>query len=203
MRDISSIVFDFGGTLSSQSYFHVLGLEFCRVVDVCIWGEGEADWCDPWVRGEKTSVEIADYLAGLTGIDTARILAALDAGCARLALHPAIWRFAQAQQAQGRQTALVTLNMDVFSRVIAPSLGFYKVFDVVINSSDYRTDDKVRLWELAFAQLDGCTFANSLLIDDKQKYVERFQACGGQAYQYTTDAAFAKWEQSAWRRVMG
>ena len=196
MHNIDCVIFDFGDTLSSQPYFRELGLEFLQVVDTKIWGDGAASWCDPWVRGELKSEDIAGYLAGLTGITPARILDALDAGCANLQLHPAIWRFARAQRIQGRKTALVTLNMDVFSRVIVPSLGFSQVFDAVINSSDYRIGDKVQLWELAFAQLDGCTFANSLLIDDKLKYIERFQARGGMAYQFTTDAAFAEWEKT-------
>ncbi len=195
---IRCIVFDFGGTLSAHPYFHALGPEFCQVVDTRIWGDGAADWCDPWMRGDKTSADIADYLAGLTGLSAPRILAALDAGCARLTLHPAIWRFAQAQRARGRQTALVTKNMDVFTRIVVPALHFAQVFDVIINSSDHRTDDKELMWERAFAQLDGCAFENSLLIDDKLKYIERFQARGGMAYQYTTDAAFAEWEVTVW-----
>lgn len=190
---LRAIIFDFGGTLSSQPYFHRLGSAFLEVVNTRIWGDGEAEWCDPWVRGEKTSAEIADYLAALTGIDAAHILHELNAGCAALDLHPAIWQFARAQRARGRQTAVVTLNMDVFTRVIAPSMGFYEVFDVVVNSSDHRTDDKIQLWELALTQLDGCTFANSLLIDDSEKHVARFQSRGGQVYRYTTDAAFAAW----------
>jgi 8-oxo-dGTP pyrophosphatase MutT (NUDIX family)/FMN phosphatase YigB (HAD superfamily) len=202
LAGIHCIVFDFGGTLSSHPYFYALGPEFLRVVNTCIWGDGEAEWCDPWVRGEKTSGEIADYLAGLTALPATRILTALDDGCARLPLHPAIWRFAQAQRAQGRHTALVTLNMDVFTRVIAPSWGFDQVFDVVINSSDYRTGNKMQLWEMAFSRLDGCTFANSLLIDDKLKHVESFRAHGGLAYRYTTDEAFARWAQALERPIM-
>jgi len=120
----------------------------------------------------------------------------LDAGCANLQLNPAVWRFAQAQRTQGRHTALVTVNMDVFTRVVVPAHGFDRVFDVVVNSADYGTEDKNALCEIAFGQLDDCTFEDSLLIDDMPKCLDAFRARGGMAHQYTTDAAFAEWTLS-------
>ena len=137
--------------------------------------------------------EIADT-AARTGVTAAALLAQLELGCARLPLHPEIWRFAQAQRALGRQTALVTVNVDIFSRVIAPALQLSQVFDVVVNSADVHELDKIALCEIAFRRLDGCAFHNSLLIDDTPHNVAAFRARGGMAYQFTTDAAFAAWQ---------
>ena len=63
---------------------------------------------------------------------------------------------------------------------------------------DYGTEDKNALCKIAFDRLDGCTFANSLLIDDSPKVIDAFRARGGMAYQYTTEAAFAEWEMDTW-----
>ncbi|HEY3375973.1 MAG TPA: hypothetical protein VGL77_00640 [Armatimonadota bacterium] len=197
MNPLRCIIFDFAGTLSPTPYFWPLGADFCRVVTEAIFtGENKTRWAGPWCCGTLSSAEIADYLAPLTGITPERILAGLDAGCADLQLNPAIWRFAQAQGAQGaqgRRTVLATVNMDVFSRVVVPAHGFDRVFDVVVNSAEYGTEDKNALCEIAMAQLEGCTFANSLLIDDRAKYLDAFRARGGMTYQYTTDEAFAEW----------
>jgi len=190
---IRCVVFDYGDTLSSDHYFKALGPDFDALVDREIFSDNTPTWCDPWARGELTAEIVADHLAGLSGLSPEHILEQLAAGCARQALHQAIWQFAQAQRKLGRKTALVTLNFDIFSRVIVTALGFDRIFDVIVNSAEYRTDDKARMWEIAFSRLDGCDFANSLLIDDKAKYTERFRARGGMAYQYTGDEDFARW----------
>lgn len=197
MNSIHCIIFDFANTLSHTPYFWPLGSEFETVVTQAIFtGENKTRWASPWCCGTVSSADIAEYLSGLTGITPERILSALDEGCAHLQLNPAIWRFAQAQRAQGRRTVLATVNMDVFTRVVAPAHGFDRVFDVVVNSADYGTEDKNALCEIAFGQLDDCTFENSLIIDDMHKYLDAFRARGGMAYRYTTDEAFAGWALS-------
>lgn len=195
--DIRCIVFDFANTLCSENYFAPLGDEFQAVVKAAIFtGENKTRWASPWCCNALSSADIAEYLGGLTGITTERILAALDEGCTNLRLNPHIWRFAQAQRALGRRTVLATVNMDVFTRVVVPAHGLDRVFDIVVNSADHGTEDKNALCEIAFAQLEGCNFENSLLIDDWPTVIEAFRARGGMTYQYTTDEAFAEWEAS-------
>jgi len=190
---IRCVAFDYAYTLCSDHYFKELGPDFDGLVHREIFNDNTPKWCDPWLRGELTAEDIVAHLAAFSGISHAHIMAQLRQGCAHQTMHPAIWQFAQAQRAQGRKTALVTLNMDIFSQVVVPSMGFDYVFDVIVNSADHRHDDKMMLWEYAFSQLDGCDFANSLLIDDNAKYVEYFRAHGGMAYQYTGDEDFARW----------
>jgi FMN phosphatase YigB (HAD superfamily) len=197
-RQIRCIVFDFAATLCSELYFLPLGTEFLNIVQEEIFKRGNEQWVDPWIRGELNSTDIADYLSTLTDIPAEHILSGLDEGCAQLNMNPAIWLFAQVQRKLGRQTALVTLNMDVFSRVIVPAFGFDQIFDIVVNSADYREDNKIKLWEIAFTQLEGCSFENSLLIDDGIKNIANFRAHGGMAYQYTSDDAFIEWETNEW-----
>lgn len=197
MNPLRCIIFDFAGTLSPTPYFWPLGEEFCAVVTQAIFtGVNKTLWASPWCCGTLSSADIADYLSGLTGLAPERILTSLDEGCANLQLNQAIWRFAQAQRAQGRRTVLATVNMDVFTRAVAPAHGFDLVFDVVVNSSDYGTENKNALCEIAFQQLGDCSFENSLLIDDMPKYLNAFRVRGGMSYRYTTDEAFMEWAQT-------
>lgn len=193
-RPIRCVVIDFANTLSSEPYFSTLGPDFCAVVTQAIFtGDNAKRWAGPWCCGELSSAEIAVHLSELTDLPANRILAALDDGCSHMQLNPAVWRFAQAQHAHGRRTVLATVNSDVFTRVVAPAHGFNNVFDVIVNSSDYGTEDKNALCEIAFAQFDGCSFENSLLIDDSPNVLEAFRIRGGMAHRYTTDEAFADW----------
>jgi len=192
------IIIDFANTLCSELYFAPLGEDFQAVVRAAIFSEENKErWATPWCCGRLSSEDIATHLAGLTGITPDCIISALAEGCAKMHFNPAVWRFAQAQRELGRSTVLATVNMDIFTRVVVPAHGLDRVFDVVVNSSDYGTDDKNALCEIALAQLDGCTFANSLLIDDSVAAIAAFRSAGGMAYQYTTDAAFAAWA-SCW-----
>lgn len=189
--NIRCIIIDFANTLCSELYFGTLGAGFQALVSKEIFGEANNKrWSTPWCCGRLSSEDIAAHLAGLTGIAPERILVALAESCANMHFNPAIWRFAQMQRALGRRTVLATVNMDIFTQVVVPAHGLDRIFDVVVNSSDYGTDDKNALCEIALAQLDGCTFANSLLIDDSAAAIAAFRVAGGMAYQYTNDAAF-------------
>ncbi len=191
------MVFDFAGTLCSTPYFWPLGPEFLAVVTEAVFtGENKALWAGPWCRGEIGAEDIAEYLSGLTGLTTRRILEGLERGCSDLAMNPAVWRFAREQRARGRRAVLATVNMDVFTRIVTPAHGLHEVFDAVMNSADCGTEDKNALCQAAFNKLDGCCFGNSLLIDDSAKAVESFRSRGGRAHRYTCDEAFAEWVQT-------
>lgn len=195
-KAIRCIIFDFADTLSFTPYFWPLGSRFLTIVTEAIFtGANKASWANPWCCGKLSSEDIAEYLSQLSGLTTKRILEGLNEGCSNLQLNSAIWHFAQAQRAQEKYTVLATVNVDVFTRIVVPAHGFDKVFDVVVNSADYGTEDKNTLCEIAFSQLDGCTFENSLLIDDSTKATDAFRKRGGMVYKYTCDEAFVRWVQ--------
>ena len=118
----------------------------------------------------------------------------MEAGCKNLSMNQAVLDLALAQRPQGRKTTLVTANMDVFSSVIVPSHGLDRLFDVILNTFDYRELDKEVLWPIAFERL-GVEFGydNSLLIEDSSDNVARFRAHGGQAYRFQDDERFVEW----------
>ncbi len=109
-------------------------------------------------------------------------------------LNAAVWEFAIGQRAVGRKTALVTVNMDVFSRIVVPAHGLDRIFDVIVSSSDHRDLRKEILWGLAFAQLgDNLHYGNSLLIDDSPQATALFESRGGTAHRYENDQRFREW----------
>ena len=115
-------------------------------------------------------------------------------GCQNLAFNQAVWDFAVAQKEEGRKTALVTANMDVFSTIVVPAHNLEKVFDIILNTFDYKELRKERLWPVAFERLDAeIGYHNSLLIEDGEQEPTKFRELGGWAYQYHNDEQFEAW----------
>jgi FMN phosphatase YigB (HAD superfamily) len=189
------VVFDYGFTLSSATYFNVVPPECPR------WHEliqehifAHPTLVDEWMAGEHTLVELASILAPHVGMDVPTIVHTMEEGCRSLASNQAVLDFALAQRPSGRKTALVTGNMDVFDAVVVPAHGLDRIFDVILNSYDYRELDKRVLWPIAFEQLGpGIGYHNSLLIEDSLSSVRRFRAAGGTSYRYQGDEGFLEW----------
>lgn len=192
--EVKCVVFDFAGTLCSESYFRPLGAAFLDLVAERVFGHSSEQWADPWMRGDISSHEIAAHLSRLSGLTEDAILDGLHDGCRTLGFNAAVWAFAKAQEREGRKTVLATANMDVFSEIVVPSHSLSIVFDVVVNTSDFGTLEKEVLWQEAFHRLgDGITFSNSLLIDDSPRMISIFRDMGGAAHQYTNDSEFQHW----------
>lgn len=193
-QHIRCVVFDFGLTLSSGPYFEPLGQEGVARISALIFGDNAHRWADPWMRGELSSRDVARYLAEHTPYSVEELLDALRRGCSNMTFNPAVWDLALQERGIGRKLALVTANMDVFTEVIVPAHRLDETFHAIVNSADYGTLDKVVLWQHAFDLIgEGCSFADSLLIEDSLANVERFRALGGQAYRYTNDASLRAW----------
>ena len=186
---IECVVFDFGGTLSSDPYFKELEPDAFDLVQQHLFDDKE--FVGRWMTGELSSRNICDYIAGPVGLPADEILDSLRGGCSRLLFNDAVWDFAIEQRGAGRKTTLVTANMDVFTEVIVPTHGLADIFDAIVSSSDHGTGDKEVLWPVAYDALGGgYGYANSLLIEDSPQQVEIFRRLGGQACRYTGDEAF-------------
>ena len=198
---IKCVVFDFGFTLSPDYYFKIAPEEcpqWHEVIQEHIFGEPGI--VVPWMKGELTTLDIAGILSKHIPLDTPTIAATMEKGCENLDFNPAVWNFAMAQKAAHRKTALVTDNMDVFSKVVVPAHSLDRLFDVILNSSDQHEIRKELLWPIAFAILgNGIEYTNSLLIEDGETEPALFRKLGGFAYQYSNDTAFFHWlDRSDW-----
>lgn len=191
---ISSVIFDFAGTLCFGRYFEPLGQESLDVIGTLIFGDSCAEWADPWMKGDLTCEHIASYLSEHLPESREAILSALREGCSSMTFNPVVHDFALAQREAGRRTALVTANMDVFSEVVVPAHELDYVFDLVLNTSDHRTLDKSILWRKALDAFGPeFSFPTSVLIDDSPRMISMFKSLGGYAYMYEGDAAFQAW----------
>jgi len=193
-KRIRSVIFDFAYTLCSELYFKPLGQDALDLIDRLIFGDSSTRWADPWMTGELTSRDIAAYLSEHLHESEDEILSALRLGCSNLTFNPAVYSFALQQRRNGRKTALVTGNVDVFTEVVVPCHGLNGVFDVVLNTADHGTRDKGVLWRRAFRAFGPeYDFQSSLLIEDGSKWVSLFESLGGWAYRYEEDRAFQDW----------
>lgn len=192
---IKCIVFDFGFTLCPDLYFKVTPSGYPQWRDIIqehVFEEPEI--VEPWMSGALTIVDIAGVIARYIDIDIPSIVETMEKGCERLSFNPAVWDFAVAQKCAGRKTALVTANMDVFTRVVVPSHGLQDVFDVILNTFDYKELRKEYLWPIAFQRLgENIHYGSSLLIEDGLLATAKFRELGGYAYQYSTDELFLEW----------
>ncbi len=149
------------------------------------------------MRGELSLTDIAQVVSDYIDMDVPSIIAMMEKGCTGLVFNPAVWDFAVAQKSRGRKIALVTDNMDIFTRVVVPAHQLDRVFDSIVNSSDVHEIDKQFLWPVAFRQLgNGIGYSNSLLIEDGATEPAKFRSLGGTAYQYSNDTAFLEWLDS-------
>lgn len=192
---IRCVIFDFGGTLSSDFYFNVNPPnrpDWFSTIQQRLFADQPL--VDRWLRQEVALEDIAAVLAPELAMPVAEVLHWAVLGCQRVKMNPAVWQFAEQLKATGRSIAIVTGNMDVFNRFIRPNQRLDDLFPVIINSCDYGELDKTILWPLAFQALGPeINYHNSLLIEDSPNNVARFVAKGGFAFRYTDDAALKRW----------
>jgi FMN phosphatase YigB (HAD superfamily) len=192
---IKCVVFDFGNTLSSEYYFNISPPgcpQWFEFIQEHIFGQPSIT--NPWMKGDLTSLDIAGMLTKYFPLGVETILEIMEAGCRNLHFNPAVRSFAAAQRSAQRKTALVTANMDIFSKVVVPAHKLDQLFDVILNTSDFHELRKEKLWPAAFERLGGqIGFGNSLLIEDGENEPAKFRALGGRAYQYSNDTAFLEW----------
>lgn len=195
LSKIKCVVFDFGFTLSSDLYFKVAPPECPEWHDIIQEHVfANRNICRMWMTNALGLRDIAAVVSDHMNMDISAVLRTMELGCRDLDFNEAVLDFALAQRRQGRRTAIVTANMDIFSDVVVPAHRLDEKFDVIINSSDYGEFDKRVLWPIAFKALgDDIHYGNSLLIEDGSKEPELFRGCGGFAYQYTNDESFLRW----------
>ena len=184
-----AVIFDYANTLSSAHYFtvpHPAVPDWTDLIQSEIFGDDA--FFDRWMRGEERLATVAGRLSRRTGQRVDTILECLVEGCRGLAENPGVAAFARRLKAAGVPIALVTGNVDVFTEVVVPAHGYDRLFDTVLNTSDYGTLDKRDLWPRAFSELgDGIGYHNTLLIEDGAGSVDHYRRAGGHAIQYTTD----------------
>jgi hypothetical protein len=194
-KDIKCVIFDFANTLSSSHYFQTNPPQcpnWRKLFEEHVFSVKEK--LTSWCTGNLSAIEIAKEIQPFSKMPLETMISEMHAGCKNIVFNNEVMQFAKNQHKHNRKTALVTVNIDLFSEIISPFFGFNNLFDVVINSADFKTDDKETLWQTAFNQLkNDISYNNTLLIDDSEKWVSIFLKNNGNAFQYAIDSKFREW----------
>ncbi len=194
-KEIKCVIFDYANTLSSDLYFQTKPAkcpEWRELFDKYVFADKYwlTEWCNGRMKAEDIAIRIKEYV----DLSLDEIIDEMKKGCQNLTFNEAVLNFAKSQSGEGRKTALVTANIDMFSNTVVPSHNLTEIFDTIVNSADCGTDDKLRLWPVAFQRLgNGIDYDCSLLIDDSDKWIQKFMNMGGSAYNYSEDSAFTTW----------
>ena len=200
-EEIKCVVFDFANTLCSDLYFNIppCGCDnWTELLNTHVFDKFHKNVIETKVmNGELGTKSIAGIISEHVDLDTESVVKLMEEGCRDLKFNQAVLDFAVEQKNKNNKIAIVSVNMDVFTKVVIPAHGLETIFDVIVNSFDYKVAKKEILWNIAFSKLgDGMTFSNSLLIDDGAENVNLFKQLGGYAYQYRDDESFSKWLSS-------
>jgi phosphoglycolate phosphatase-like HAD superfamily hydrolase len=189
---IRAILWDFGGTLADESWMHV------AMAGDEAWAELYRDVLDTddlvrrWEEGEATTADVVEALAMRSGKGRGAILTHMHACCRNLRFYPKVMDLV-ARTALPQ--ALVTINPDIFSEVVAPHYELARRFDVIVTSWQEGLTNKAVLCEIARLWLDpSLTAAECLLIDNLAANIDAWRARGGQGLQFTgEDELLAAW----------
>jgi len=190
---IKAAIFDYGFTLSSEYYFNV------NHPEIPSWKEliqeiafSDSDFNFRWMTGTAKLYHLAQTIHDKTGINIKSIMTHLKEGCKHLKENEQVLKFAQFLKNKNIPTALVTINFDVFTDTIVPNHSYAKLFNTIINSSDYGEIDKTKLWPIAFRMIgNDINYGNSLLIEDCEANINLFRKEGGFAIHYQNDKTFS------------
>ncbi|HEY5072329.1 MAG TPA: hypothetical protein VII63_09885 [Caulobacteraceae bacterium] len=193
------VLFDFGDTIAREPFFIHPPPE-CpdwanRVAEVI--GPATAD---RWSLGELTWDDLTAALSTKLGLDSQVVHRAMEDDCRNLRLNAAVVDFARRLAIARVPTALVTVNSDIFSLVIAPHYRLHELFPIVVASWEERLLDKTELCRRALRRIDSrMPISAALLIDNIAENVEAFRHAGGRAYHFRGEARFiADLERDPW-----
>ena len=189
------IIFDFAFTLCSDHYFKICPNnypEWYNYFQEKIFSN--SDIIRNWLINKITSTDIARKISNDIKLEEKYILKYMRLGCENLKFNHNIYEFAKSLKNKNIYSVLVTNNFDIFTEVVVPKHDLKNIFDVIVNSANYGTDDKNILWNIAFKNIENnISYGNSLLIEDSEANIIKFQKNGGSVYKYINDDKFMEW----------
>ena len=180
----AAVLFDFDGVLCHDRFYESAMAD--EYPDACIWIEKniftDGELMGKWMRGKLSSPDVNQRIATATGLDAALLDRKLDESARQMSLNRRCLLLIEKLKSKGLKTGIVSDNMDVFTRVIVPTNGLARYFDVIINSADYgllKQDLDGALFDIAAKNI-GVPVARTLLIDDSPGDIEVFNKKGGE-----------------------
>ena len=192
-QPLKAVLFDFDGVLCRGRFYEPrLSLEY---PDAKAWLQKNFfvsgnEMIRRWMRGQLSSQDVHAHLEKEIGIAAQELETLMTESLRMFVLDAALLEWVSRLRTAGIRTAVVTDNMDVFTRLAVQMHGLDRRFDAVVNSADHGClkNDEQSLFEVALGLL-GVNAHETLHIDDTERTVERFRNLGGQAYLFTTESA--------------
>lgn len=196
--DYKTVIFDFDGVLGHDRFYTNLKTTYPNVsefIETRVFTKN-SEMVNNWMRGKLTMLDINRYISTNTNIDFELLNALFIESVKAMTIDQRMLDLARNFTQQGKNIALVSNNMDVFTDITVKRLQLDKVFPVIINSFDYgllKHDDNARLYDIAMTKLGVSSYQDALLIDDSSKAREVFAAKGGNVYAFENYNDLISW----------
>jgi hypothetical protein len=181
---IRCLLWDFGDTLCDERFIWRSGPEWMEVYD-----SFETDGLGAsWSLGEINTEEFAAALSERMARSPESIVDHMTQRCNHIRFFEKTFEFFKAHHLP---QAIVTVNPDLFSKVIVPLCKFEESCEAIVTSWQEGTIDKRVLNQRALERMGmKCKNAEALLIDNKASNIEDWAGIGGAGYLYTDDRSF-------------
>jgi hypothetical protein len=185
MKRIECLLWDFGDTLCDERFIWNSGPEWMEIYETF----DDDGLGAMWSLGEIGTKEFAAALSKRMGRSPESIIDHMTACSSAIHFYEATWEFFQSWHLS---QAIVTVNPDLFSEIIAPFYRFDDHRDAIVTSWEEKTDDKRILNRIAIDRLGlDCRNEAALLIDNKRSNIDDWIGIGGVGYHHVGDEAFA------------
>ncbi len=201
LPQIKTIIFDFDGVLCKDRFYSSLRTSHPTVYDYIenqIFGS-ETELVDRWMRNEVSSDNISRMISQANNIEFNTVKRIFEKDILSMEIDQRLVGFIKNRLGLGRKLALVTNNMDVFSRLTVANHKLYEIFEVIVNSADYgllKTDKNGKLFDIALEKIGVTNYNSVLLIDDSLKVKALFESKDGCVFTYSNFDEFIKWAKT-------
>lgn len=185
---IKAILWDFGDTLVDENWMQAPLEGFPGWAEAYRRAMGDSKLADDWNLGRIDMVAVSEALGRDIAAPSDLVLAHMLKACRNITFFDTVMAFARECPLP---QAIVTINPDIFSYVVAPHYQLSDTFPVIVTSWEEVSLSKAALCDVALSRLDGnISRSETLLIDNKAKNTDEWIAAGGQSYLFTNEARF-------------
>lgn len=191
-----ALLIDFGGTLCHDFFWRSLPQDQFLRMESYLFGV-DRTLVNDWMRGKYTSEQVSQRLAQHLGVDEQWLWEQFVRDCQTMRVNEVVRQ--RLEELKKRfALALVTDNMDSFTRFTVPALKFEYLFSLVVSSYEHRmlkNDAHGAIFERTAKALEQ-EISSMVLLDDSPSTCALFQELGGHAMLVNNEQHFLSLLQS-------
>lgn len=185
---IKTILWDFGDTLVEETWMQAPLEGYPAWPETWQRNMYGGSLGDDWNLGRIDMVAVSEALGQEIGAPGTLVLEHMLKACRNITFFDTVMTFARECSLP---QAIVTVNPDIFSYVIAPHYQLTETFPVLVTSWEEVSLCKADLCDAALPRLGGTVSrSDALLIDNKAENTDEWTAAGGRSYLFTTESRF-------------